>query len=88
MYVCAGTVKWSLGNKESDFRETRPSFKHMSNSPQLIELLLKENNDEEAHRQYLILLLCNAFQNFVLIYPLMHSVSEISLLVILPFLLV
>lgn len=46
MYVCAGTVEWSLGNKESDFRETRHSFKHVSNSPQLIELLLKENKNE------------------------------------------
>lgn len=88
MYVRAGTVEWSLGNKESDFRETRHSFKHVSNSPQLIELLLKENKKEETHQQYLILLLCNAFQNFVLIYPIMHSVSKFSLLVILPFLFV
>lgn len=46
MCVCAGITEWSPGNKESDFRETRASFKEVSNSPQLIELLLKENNNE------------------------------------------
>nr|XP_005990075.1 PREDICTED: uncharacterized protein LOC102359112 [Latimeria chalumnae] len=46
MYVCAGIAEWSPGNKESDFRETGASFKEESNYPQLIELLLKENNNE------------------------------------------
>lgn len=51
MYVCAGITEWSPGNKESDFRETRTSFKEESNSPQLIELLLKENNNEVRNTQ-------------------------------------
>lgn len=46
VYVCAGIAEWSPGNKESDFRETRANFKAESNSPQLIELLVKENNNE------------------------------------------
>lgn len=61
MYVCAGTVEWSPGNKESDFRETRHNFKHVSNSPQLIELLLRENNNEVRSTpalSYITLLQC------------------------------